>query len=60
MDQKYKIEGDHPIFQRIDWYTNDLIDLRKKMDELIDAGYEINIIANLSGRESRIYKMLDL
>ena len=41
--KKYIIEGNHPIFKYINWTVNDGVELDEKIDELLQAGYEINI-----------------
>jgi uncharacterized protein (UPF0128 family) len=40
---KYIIEGNHPIFKYINWTADDETKLNEKVNELMHAGYEINI-----------------
>lgn len=42
--KKFKIEGNHPIFRRIDSIAEGQEDLDRKCNELKTAGYEINVV----------------
>lgn len=40
---KYKIEGNHPTFRYINWFADDIYDLKQKVDELKQNDYKVTV-----------------